>query len=165
MTLRNYKTEDAHIICQWIKTEEDVYKWSADIYNKFPLTGNDIDSNYAPLMAEKRFIPLTAVDDSGDVVGHFIIRYPQINNDEFVRFGFVIVDPARRGKGLGSKMLRLGIEYAKNQLNARRIDLGVFANNDSARHCYEAVGFKEYGRHSFNLVIGEWECIDMELFI
>ncbi len=38
-------------------------------------------------------------------------------------------------------MLRLGIKYVKDNLCAKRIDLGVFADNDSARYCYEAIGF------------------------
>jgi len=165
MKLRNFKKEDARIIAGWIRSEEELYKWSADRFNKYPLTGDDINENYAPHLETGRFYPLTAVDDNGDVLGHFIIRYPRDDDDSSVRFGFVIVDPAMRGKGCGKKLLQLGIGYVKEHLSATRIDLGVFENNESARHCYEAVGFTAYATRECAMPIGTWTCTDMEMFI
>jgi len=104
-------------------------------------------------------------DDEGNIVGHFIIRYPQADDDSSVRFGFVIVKPELRGKGWGKEMLLHGVEYVREHLTASRIDLGVFENNDDARHCYEAVGFKEYGIRTCEMPVGVWNCIDMEMFI
>ena len=57
------------------------------------------------------------------------------------------------------------IDYVKEKLGAKRIDLGVFENNESAKRCYEAVGFKEYSVRDCELPIGNWKCIDMEMFI
>ena len=164
MVLRAYEQADAAVICEWIRNEKELYQWSADRFCKFPLTGSDINEKYAPQIKSGRFVPLTAVDDENRVIGHFIIRYPREDDDSSVRFGFVAVDPAYRGRGYGKEMLRLGIGYAKTKLHAARVDLGVFANNDSAKHCYEAAGFKEYGRRDCELPVGTWECIDMELF-
>ena len=53
----------------------------------------------------------------------------------------------------------------KENLSATRIDLGVFENNESARHCYEAAGFKEYAQRACEMPAGTWNCTDMELFI
>lgn len=164
MMLRAYRKEDAATICRWIRTEEELYRWSADRFNKFPLTADDVDHHYAQMMESGRFFPLAAVDDNGRLLGHFIIRYPNRDDDASVRFGFVIVDPAARGQGCGQEMLRLGVRYVREQLKAARIDLGVFAGNAPARRCYEAVGFREYGRRSCTMPIGTWECIDMEMF-
>jgi Acetyltransferases, including N-acetylases of ribosomal proteins len=165
MILRDFKKEDAEIIAGWIKSEEELYKWSADRFNMYPLSGNDIIENYSPQIGTGRFYPLTAVDDNGDAIGHFIIRFPRDDDNSSVRFGFVIVDPSLRGKGYGKEMLRLGIKYVKEHLSASRIDLGVFENNDGARHCYEAVGFTEYSKRECEMPIGTWNCIDMEIFI
>ena len=165
MKLRDFKKEDAQIIVGWLRSEEELYKWSADRFNKYPLSGKDINENYAPQLETGRFIPLTAVDDNGDAIGHFIIRYPKDDDDSSVRFGFVIVNPELRGKGYGKELLRLGIEYVKENLKATRIDLGVFENNESARHCYETVGFTEYARRKCEMPIGTWNCADMELLI
>ena len=165
MILRNYKKDDSPIIATWLRTEEELYKWSADRFNKYPLEENDIEENYAPQIESGRFFPLTAEDEEGNVIGHFIIRYPREDDDSSVRFGFVIVDPKFRGKGYGKEMLLLGVEYVKETLSANRIDLGVFENNENAKHCYEAVGFKEYNIRGCELPVGNWKCIDMEMYI
>ena len=165
MILRDYKKEDGDIIVSWLRSEEELYKWSADRYNKYPLPADHINADYVVQLEKGRFYPLTAVDENGEVLGHFIIRYPSEEDDSSVRFGFVIVNPEIRGKGYGKEMLKLGVEYAKNRLHASRIDLGVFENNESARCCYEAVGFKEYSRRECEMPIGTWSCIDMELLL
>ena len=165
MILRAYRKEDSGIIAGWLSTEEEFYKWSADKYAGFPLGEDDIDNNYRPQMKTGRFIPLIALDEENRIIGHFVIRYPDEKDDTSVRFAFVIVKPELRGRGYGKEMLTLGIEYVKDHLSAERIDLGVFAINKNARACYESIGFREYGRHNWQLPVGLWECVDMEVFI
>lgn len=166
MELKKYHKEDSVIICSWIKDEKSLYQWSADRIGKFPLADNDLNENYIPMIKNKRFIPLSAFDDKGNLVGHLFIRYPDEKDDSIVRFGFVIVDPVLRGCGNGKMMLQLAIEYAKNILCASKITLGVFVNNDSARYCYESVGFQPVGKSEiYKMPIGEWECTEMELVI
>ena len=77
MILRDYKEEDGNIIAGWIRSEEELYKWSADRFNRYPLSGDDINENYALQIETGRFYPLTAVDENGNVMGHFIIRFPR----------------------------------------------------------------------------------------
>ena len=47
-----------------------------------------------------------------------------------------------------------------------RITLGVFTNNERARHCYEVIGFQATGKViTYMMPDGAWECIEMELNI
>ena len=156
MTLRPYKQEDSKIICSWVKDEKQLFQWSADRIGKWPLEGNELNEQYKDTNPDN-FIPLVAVDENGAPAGHLFIR--------LVRFGFVIISPELRGKGNGKKMLGLAIQYAKSQLHASRITLGVFANNPQARACYKSVGFKEYRTRTVNILNSDWECVDMELFL
>ena len=39
LKLRSYQKEDAELICKWLRTEEELYRWSADRFNRYPLTG------------------------------------------------------------------------------------------------------------------------------
>lgn len=165
MRLRAYEKEDSPIIATWLRTEKELYQWSADRYGFFPLKPYSIDDNYRPAMQTGRFIPLTMVDENNNVTGHLIVRYPNENDDSSVRIGFVIVDPDLRGKGYGRELLNLAIGYIKENLTATRVDLGVFVNNPKAAKCYESVGFKEYGAHVIETPFGEWNCIDLEMFI
>lgn len=125
-----------------------------------------MNENYALMNKQSKLIPLSLLDDNGNLVGHLFIRYPDAADDSTVRLGFVIVDTVLRGYGYGKEMLRLVIDYAKGILYASRVTLGVFVNNDSARHCYESVGFRPVGRtETYKMPVGDWECIEMELVI
>ena len=167
MILRAYTREDSPIIANWVRNETELYQWSADRYGFFPLLPYSIDDNYAPAMKTGRFIPLTGVDEEGKVVAHIIIRYPNENDDSSVRLGFVIVDPTIRGKGYGSELVRLAVQFVRDNLSATRVDLGVFDNNPKARRCYESVGFKEFGSsgHICETPFGPWHCTELELYI
>ena len=165
MRLRAYTKEDSPVIAKWVRTEKELYQWSASIYGFYPLLPYSIDDNYVNAMKSDRFIPLTAVDDEGRPVGHFIIRYPNENDDSSVRIGFVIVDPNIRGKGCGRELMKLAVDYVKDNLTATRVDLGVFENNPKAKKCYSSVGFKDYGSHTVETPFGQWYCTDMELYL
>lgn len=48
------------------------------------------------------------------------------------------------GMGLGSYMMKVALEQAKAN-GFEQVELGVFSDNDRARHMYTKMGFKEYG--------------------
>ena len=164
MILREYRKEDADIICSWIRDEKSLYQWSADRLGRFPVSGDDLNRSYEPVLGCGLFFPLTAVDASGHAAGHLFIRIPDAGDRTRVRFGFVIIDPALRGCGKGREMLQNALDYAQKVLKAETVTLGVFANNPAARHCYESVGFRPVGENTFyEMPVGRWECIEMEL--
>jgi RimJ/RimL family protein N-acetyltransferase len=83
--------------------------------------------------------------------------------NESIHLGFIIVDPAIRGKGYGKEMLRLVIKYAFEILNVSRITLGVFDNNPAAHYCYKAAGFvdEKYYAEVFPYKDEKWGVYDM----
>jgi len=101
MQLRAYTKEDAKTICSWIRSEEELYRWSADQFNKFPLQAEDMEAYYAPRTAEGNYFPLVMTDEQGKPVGHFIIRHPGHEDATVYRFGFIVVDPEIRGTMTG----------------------------------------------------------------
>ena len=165
MILRAYTKEDSPVIAKWIRSETELYQWSASHFGFFPLLPCSIDEHYAPSLKTGRFIPLTGVDDGGKPVAHLFIKYPNENDDSLVRFGFVVVDPEMRGKGYGRELIRLAIDYVRNNLSATRISLGVFENNPNANHLYKTMGFRAYAQRKVEMPVGTWNCIDMELFL
>ncbi len=60
--------------------------------------------------------------------------------------GIGIGDRENWGKGIGTEAMRLMLKFGFEELNLRRISLGVFAYNLRAIHSYEKVGFKIEGR-------------------
>jgi len=158
MLLRRWFKSDAPTILGWIKDKSEFRKWSADRYPNYPATTEDMAGQYAA----SNIHPLTAEDEKGNIIGHIMIRIPNAAQPQKVRLGFIIVDDTLRGKGYGRQLILQTIEYAKQNLNATHISLGVFINNPSALHCYESVGFKEIGKESYPIDGELWEGIEME---
>lgn len=155
LRLRPYKYTDASTILLWCKDEISFYKWTAGVLGKYPISEKEFS-----FVTE--LIPFTAFDESG-IVGFFTLRPPKETTDE-LRFGFVIVDPEKRGKGFGKEMLRLGIKYVFEIYRAKKASLGVFENNTSAYHCYKAAGFKDITTEeaeTYHVLNEEWKCLEL----
>ena len=97
LRLRPYKACDAETIVSWIKDEKTFYKWSADRYKKYPITADDMNAFYDASAFSDGFFEMTAFDETG-VTGHLIMRFTD-EEQRILRFGFVIVDDTKRGKG------------------------------------------------------------------
>lgn len=166
MRLRPYKNCDAEYIVKWIKDEVSFRKWCADRYDKYPISSEDINNHYDSFKDDDNFFEMTAFDDSG-VVGHLIMRFTD-EEKKVLRFGFVIVDDSKRGKGYGKEMLSLALKYAFEILKVEKVTLGVFENNLPAYYCYKSVGFKDViMEHSeyYNVLNECWKCRELEILI
>lgn len=165
LRLRPFLPGDARTVAGWLESEHALRQWSADRYRSFPLTAEDMDAYYRREQASGRCWAMTAFDEAG-IAGHFTLRYPRAEGLEELRLGFVILDPRRRGRGLGRELVTLAARYALDLAGAERVSLGVFANNSAAIRCYRACGFREVPREEPEryCCMGEvWDCIEMEL--
>jgi RimJ/RimL family protein N-acetyltransferase len=71
--------------------------------------------------------------------------------------GIAIMDPARRGKGLGTEAVRLITDYAIHGLEMHNVQLATYGFNWAGQRAYEKAGFKVYGRRrEARLHNGEW---------
>ena len=112
MQLRPFRPDDAVKILSWCKDKHAFRLWSADKYKDFPARPEEMQKQYD----DDNMYPLTAVVDDV-VIGHILMRYPS-EDKTVIRFGFVIVDDSKRGKGYGRQMLCLAIDYARRELVA-----------------------------------------------
>ncbi len=166
LELRSYQAEDAREILRWTKGEYAFRQWCADRFAKYPID-ETIFQQYYDEMARRgeRFWPITAVHPDKGIVGHFMIR--TVNQENHVlRFGFVIVNDALRGCGMGKEMLKKGLVYTFQRLGAKKVTLGVFENNRPALECYLSVGFTPIPNMDtiHYCIMGEtWGCIEMEI--
>ncbi len=145
MRLRPYKPSDAETILSWVKDEQTFRKWVTDRYPNYPITEKEMNHKYLECNGDcedpDNFYPITAVDESG-IVGHMIMRLTD-REKAVLRFGFVIVDASKRGKGYGKQMIQLALKYAFEILKVEKVTIGVLENNPGAYHCYKAAGFQD----------------------
>lgn len=164
LRLRPYKKCDAKYIVSWIKDEVSFRKWCADRYDSYPINADDMNKHYSGLDELDTFFQMTAIDESG-VVGHLIMRFID-EEKKILRFGFVIVDDTKRGKGYGKELLRLAVKYAFEILRVEKITLGVFENNTSAYWCYKAAGFSDVETEEeeyYPIMSEQWKCLELEM--
>lgn len=143
--LRPYKYGDAEKIVTWCNQEDIYFKWSGGRFGTWPITAQNIDSKYREQNGDCKeadnFYPMCAVDGE-ELVGQLIMRYTE-GNHKHIRFGWVILDPEKRGCGYGKKMLQLALKYAFEILGAEQVTIGVYENNLPAQYCYAAAGFRK----------------------
>ena len=168
LKLRPYKKCDAQHIVGWFADETAFRKWSADRYDKYPITADDLNDKYEESAYDDWFYPMTAYDESG-VVGHMVMRFVDEEKTD-LRFGFIVVDSTKRGMGYGKKMLLAALGYASEFLGAKRVSLGVFDNNEPAYRCYRSIGFGEVMKggepvcEKVAIMGEEWTVVEMEQF-
>ena len=163
LTLRSYQPSDAAVITSWLKSEYLMRQWCADRYERYPVTPEDMNIYYERNIDGQQSRALT-MTDGDDIVGYITLRAPASNPTE-QRLGFVIVDDSKRGHGLGKALVSMAVKYVFETLEATKVSLGVFENNPSAIHCYEASGFRSVLRHdteSYECLGETWNCIEME---
>lgn len=122
LKLRPYKTWDAAEILSWCKDEVTFRRWTSDRYDAYPITAEDMNRKYINCNGDcedpDNFYPMTAFDENG-LAGHLIMRFVDAEKS-VLRFGFVILNDAMRGKGYGKEMIRLALKYAFEILRASK---------------------------------------------
>ena len=158
--IRPYKATDVDTILSWCQDEKAFYQWTAGRppcrrVHRYPITQKEF-------CFVESLMPFTAFDETG-IVGFFTLRNPDESLDE-LRFGFVIVNPHKRGKGYGKAMLRLGLKFVFEIYGAKKASLGVFENNLSAYYCYKSVGFNDTvldTTETYCVLGEEWKCKEL----
>lgn len=108
----------------------------------------DVDSAwYDDYMKSRDSCVRCAIVDSqqdGEILG--LITLANINNiNRSGEIHIMIGDAQNRGKGMGTFAVNAMINHAFNNLNLRRLELGVLESNSAAYKLYEKCGFVKEG--------------------
>ncbi|BBV02846.1 GNAT family N-acetyltransferase [Providencia rettgeri] len=100
----------------------------------------------ARLSANDPLVTQFVAELSQEIVGLLVIHQPiQVRRRHVATFG-ITVSEAHQGKGIGSKLMQVMVDYCDNWLNVHRIELEVFAANGNGVGLYEKFGFELEGR-------------------
>jgi ribosomal-protein-alanine N-acetyltransferase len=91
------------------------------------------------------------VDAEGQFLG--TARLHSFREDGSARYAVGFFDPERLGRGFGTEVTAVVVEYAFGSLGLQRLDLAVLEFNERAIRCYKRCGFREAGRASDVVVI------------
>ena len=162
LRLRPYKLADAGSVVTWIGDWDGFSAWCADLLD-WPLTEASLEKCRLAFEGETDRWLMTALDRAGTPAGFLMMTRANYETNA-IHLGMIVVDPARRGQGLGAELVSLALRYARDILGMERATLRVFAHNAAARACYRRCGFREteVERASFPHGAVRWDCISME---
>lgn len=122
----------------WLPDARAHAMWCANRF-AFPLERESFEAVLRENAARSGDLPFAAVTDDGGLAGFFCLSPDP--NARAALLKFVVVDPARRGRGLGRAMLRLAAARAFDA-GASSVRLSVFSPNLPALRCYQGAGFE-----------------------
>lgn len=161
LRIRSYKTKDADKIQGWIRNTKEHALWCANLID-YPLTQERLNAIHTQYISEGEGGLFTALNPDGTPVGFFAVMRAdyKINN---AHLGFIIVDPALRGRGYGKQLVQMAVRYCFCMLLTTSVTLKVYDMNEAAHRCYLAVGFTDVSHNKQSLVFeGEsWGTQDM----
>lgn len=106
--------------------------------------GIDLETLDRPV-SERRWQRCWVTVDDGEIVGHVELKGDGLSTGlHRCELGIGIERPYRRG-GLGRRLMRSAIEFARGTETLAWIDLRVFAHNAAGRALYRELGFVEVG--------------------
>jgi len=112
----------------------------------FPMSYEGLENFYTEVTGSQNQVILAIADsESNEHIGNVKLA-PISWVHRRATFGILIGNEQYRNRGVGTEVTHLILNYAFYKLNLQRIDLGVYANNESAIKMYERVGFKIEGR-------------------
>ena len=142
LRIRAYQPEDFAVIQSWVKDERTHALWSAG-HMPWPLTAEGFAANLAQGVWDWGDQAFVCEDRQKHLVGFFLCSHNAQKSESFAKY--VLVDPAQRGRGVGTQMMRLLVKHALESNGASAVRLNVFDANPSALRCYQKAGFETIG--------------------
>jgi ribosomal protein S18 acetylase RimI-like enzyme len=137
VALRPFEPRDDASLISWLRTPDEL-RWFAGWSLSWPLDTQQLDH----LRASADTAAWTAYLPPDEApVGHAELRDL---GDGRARVARVIVDPARRGTGLGHRLVVALLERGRND-GFSEFELVVYATNTAAQRAYAAAGFRDVG--------------------
>jgi len=138
LRLEPFRPECAPRVASWVRDEQEAY-WIAP-RTPPPITAGTVLSWSSPA---RRALLLMQTGQSAP------LGYGELNLLDAVQgsywLGHLLIDPQRRGCGLGRALTHLLLQRAFSHLGARRVCLVVFEENAAAVACYRAAGLHPDG--------------------
>jgi ribosomal protein S18 acetylase RimI-like enzyme len=141
VTLRALEPDDCDVVHGWIDSADALFQWSGAWDFRWPLDRGELRRDLAAAGERRR---LFAAVTGGELSGHLMLTIQPEHRLGVI--GRVLVNPARRGGGVGTALMREIVRVGFDELGLHRLQLAVYDFNYGAIACYQRVGFVIEGR-------------------
>lgn len=139
MVLARLGPEHFDAIAAWDETPEALFTWAGPAFT-FPLDAGQLQRYADESPSCNRSLFAYVDPDTGDLVGQ--IGLSDVDSDQ--RSAYIVravIDPRRRGEGLGRAMFSATLSHAFGELGLHRVEQRILASNGPALGCAEGLGF------------------------
>lgn len=161
LALRALQPADCDRLLAWVDSSDALWQWSGARSFTWPLDRGQLLRDLAARDDSGGL--LAGIDESGEMVGHVLIEAQHYHG--LGQIGRVAVAPDRRGRGLGTALMRATVRHGFDELDLHRLQLAVYTFNAAAISTYRSVGFVVEGvaRDSTRGADGRWTSLTMSL--
>ena len=143
VSLRALEPEDCDTVLSWITSADELFQWSGPWDFRWPLDAAQLRRDLA-VVRERRRLFAAIADDGQELIGHAMLTFQPEHRLGVI--GRVLLDPHRRGGGLGTAVMREVVRLGFDRFGLHRLQLAVYVFNRTAIACYQRVGFVIEGR-------------------
>lgn len=156
--LRGFDRLYAPMVAAWVHTPDELFFLAPGTAP--PLTAAKVVAWTRPTDR-----PLLLFEGDSPVPSGYAELNPLSGSTRAVWIGHVLVDPARRGRGLGQCLTNLLLAEAFRSPQTDRVVMLVVPDNEPAMRCYQACGFTMVGKehHRFGPRRRQTTMIRMEI--
>ena len=160
--LRPAVVEDLPHLLKWVSSEEEMRVWSGPGF-RWPLSASQLPAYFEESRSGQRLLWSAVAMKDGALVGHASLALKA--ESAIGRLGRVLVDPARRGEGLGRALVTSAVTAGFVQTRIDTMSLGVYRHNTAAHRLYESIGFLATQTTIAATTVGDrsWDSIEMQL--
>ncbi|WP_054703528.1 GNAT family protein [Bacillus sp. JCM 19041] len=158
LTIRSAQIGDAEAIIKHTKhvlAENPLYYGTA--VDEFMITVEE-EEEWIKSHTDKGVILLAEL--GGQLVGMVHLRLSTSRRFAHQAILGISIKEAFAGKGIGSKLIKQLLEWAKENPQIEKVSLEVFSNNERGMHLYKKLGFKEEGRRVRNARLDDGTYVD-----
>jgi RimJ/RimL family protein N-acetyltransferase len=135
--------EHYNALTGWAGTAKELFAWAGPAFT-FPLDQRQLERYVAesPACNRTSFVLL----DPGDGLPAGHVGLSDVDVDQ--RSAYIVrlvVDPARRRSGVGTRLLTGALSHAFDELGLHRVEQRVLGSNKGALICSERLGFRRDG--------------------
>ena len=155
-----FNDNDYERLIGWVESKQILQQWASPVFD-FPITREQLITANVK-RGDQRLIYKGVLDD--EVVAHGEIGFIDEVNQS-ARLCKILINPERRGEGLGTLWIKTLVDIGFVELKLNRIELNVYEHNQSAIACYQKAGLTIEGliRAAYKIDDNFWSVYRMSI--
>ncbi|WP_256815216.1 GNAT family N-acetyltransferase [Cytobacillus sp. Bac17] len=160
LLIRLMNDKDIEVMAKWLNDQSVL-----EFYEEPPLNIDMVIKKYGPRVEGKHYVIPCIVEYKNEPVGY--IQYYELQEDELKRYGYsankniygidqFIGETQLWGKGIGTAMILMMLNYLSKSKGASSVVLEVKKNNSRAISSYKKCGFRKIKELYTDLYLIEW---------